>query len=63
MLRDHNLPPLSQQHHNALALPIDPHRTGAHNSTATNGELLAPKVGGRYDIDIELVIHFVQVPS
>lgn len=56
MLRDPNLIPLSHQHHNALALCVTIDRTLSQNSTPTEVEVLAHKVGERYDI--ELANHF-----
>jgi len=52
MLRDHNLVPLSHQHHNALTLCVIVDRALGQSSTPPEVEVLARKVVERYDIEL-----------
>jgi hemerythrin-like domain-containing protein len=56
MLRDPSLIPLSQQHHNALALCVLTRRSLATDSSAENVARLALRAIDRYEL--ELVNHF-----
>ena len=56
MLRDPSLIPLSQQHHNALALCVLGRRSLAADSSPENVAKLARRVIDRYEL--ELVNHF-----
>ena len=56
MLRDPALIPLSQQHHNGLALCILTERGIAGNASAQNLAKLAQRIIDRYEI--ELTNHF-----
>jgi hemerythrin-like domain-containing protein len=56
MLRDPSLIPLSQQHHNGLALCVLTRRSLAGDSSAENVERLAGRAIDRYEL--ELVNHF-----
>ncbi len=56
MLRDRSLIPLSQQHHNGLALCVLTERSLAQDSSAANVAALARKAIDRYEL--ELSNHF-----
>ncbi|MEO8594978.1 MAG: hemerythrin domain-containing protein [Candidatus Solibacter sp.] len=56
MLRDASLIPLSQQHHNGLALAVMTRRSLASDGSAGNVAKLAQRVIDRYEL--ELVNHF-----
>jgi hemerythrin-like domain-containing protein len=56
MLRDPSLIPLSQQHHNGLALCVLTRRSLAEDSSTANVAKLARRVIDRYEL--ELVNHF-----
>src|ERR1035437_6871006 len=56
MLRDPSLIPLSQQHHNGLALCVLTRRSLAADVTPENIAKLARRVLGRYEL--ELISHF-----
>jgi hemerythrin-like domain-containing protein len=56
MLRDPSLIPLSQQHHNGLALCVLTRRSLAEDSSPANAAKLARRVIDRYEL--ELVNHF-----
>jgi len=56
MLRDPSLIPLSQQHHNALALCVLTRRSLAADASSENLAKLAKRVIDRYEL--ELVNHF-----
>jgi hemerythrin-like domain-containing protein len=56
MLRDPTLIPLSQQHHNGLALCVLTRRSLAQDSSAANVAKLGRRVIDRYEL--ELVNHF-----
>jgi hemerythrin-like domain-containing protein len=56
MLRDPSLIPLSQQHHNGLALCVLTRRSLAADSSPQNAAKLARRVIDRYEL--ELVNHF-----
>jgi hemerythrin-like domain-containing protein len=56
MLRDRALVPLSQQHHNGLALCVLTERSLRENSSVENLARVAQRVVDRYDI--ELTNHF-----
>jgi hemerythrin-like domain-containing protein len=56
MLRDRSLIPLSQQHHNGLALCVLTERSLAQDASAANVAVLARKAIDRYEL--ELTNHF-----
>ena len=56
MLRDRSLIPLSQQHHNGLALCVLTERSLAQDASAANVTALARKAIDRYEL--ELTNHF-----
>jgi hemerythrin-like domain-containing protein len=56
MLRDPSLIPLSQQHHNGLALCVLTRRSLAEDASPANAAKLARRVIDRYEL--ELVNHF-----
>src|SRR5262245_60318442 len=56
MLRDRSLIPLSQQHHNGLALCVLTDRSLAQDPSAANVTMLAKKAIDRYEL--ELTNHF-----
>jgi ribosomal protein S17E len=56
MLRDPSLIPLSQQHHNGLALCVMTRRSLAEDSSTANVARLARRAIDRYEL--ELVNHF-----
>jgi hemerythrin-like domain-containing protein len=53
MLRDRSLIPLSQQHHNGLALCVLTDRSLAADASAENLAALARKIADRYEIEMK----------